>query len=138
MEDYYSILGCDRTASYEQLKEAYISLAKKFHPDKCKNTTNDTNEDFKKIDRAWKTLREPLLKKNYDEDLKQSELNDEILVYGNFKLKQLSYDPQGHIYFYSCRCGGQYYFTKNESDQFDSYLVSCDTCSLMISVDLQS
>ena len=34
MEDYYEILGLKKSASAEEIKAAYRSLAKKYHPDK--------------------------------------------------------------------------------------------------------
>lgn len=33
-EDYYKILGLDRSASNRDIKRAYRTLSKKFHPDK--------------------------------------------------------------------------------------------------------
>lgn len=136
MDDYYKLLGCERKADYEHLKEAYHKLIVKHHPDK--NESADSKAIFQRIDKAWKTLRDPHLRKKYDNELKQTELNKGSLIYGTFTLKQLSYDVKEHVYYYPCRCGGQYYFSKNDIHEFNSYLVSCDACSLMISVDLQS
>lgn len=33
-EDYYKILGLDKSASEKDIKRAYRTLSKKFHPDK--------------------------------------------------------------------------------------------------------
>lgn len=33
-EDYYKILGVDKSASERDIKRAYRTLSKKFHPDK--------------------------------------------------------------------------------------------------------
>lgn len=33
-EDYYKILGLDRSASEKDIKRAYRTLSKKYHPDK--------------------------------------------------------------------------------------------------------
>jgi len=33
-EDYYKILGLDRSASERDIKRAYRKLSKKYHPDK--------------------------------------------------------------------------------------------------------
>lgn len=121
MEDYYKLLGCEKKDSYEQLKEAYRRLVVKYHPDK--NESADSKAVFQRIDRAWKTLRDPYLRKSYDSELKQSELNQGSLIYGTFTIKQLSYDAEERIYFHPCRCGGQYYFSKNDTDEFNSYLI---------------
>lgn len=33
-EDYYKLLGLDKSASEKDIKRAYRTLSKKFHPDK--------------------------------------------------------------------------------------------------------
>lgn len=33
-EDYYKVLGIDKSASEKDIKRAYRTLSKKFHPDK--------------------------------------------------------------------------------------------------------
>ena len=36
-EDYYAILGIESDASQEDIRKAYLSLAKKLHPDRFPN-----------------------------------------------------------------------------------------------------
>jgi DnaJ-class molecular chaperone with C-terminal Zn finger domain len=35
-EDYYDILGIPRNADEKEIKKAYRNLARKYHPDVCK------------------------------------------------------------------------------------------------------
>jgi len=64
-EDYYKILGIDKSASDSQIKSAYRKMAKKYHPDMNKNDKS-AEEKFKKVSEAYAVLSDSEKKKNYD------------------------------------------------------------------------
>lgn len=53
-QDYYKVLGISKTSSDNDIKHAYFSLAKKFHPDI--NKSADAKEKFSLINSAYETL----------------------------------------------------------------------------------
>ena len=52
MKNYYDILGLQKNANNEDIKQAYRKLAKEYHPDKNPNT----KEKFQEIQEAYETL----------------------------------------------------------------------------------
>jgi len=63
--DYYEILGISKDASDSDIKNAFRSLARKFHPDK--NPDNpDAESSFKEIQEAYAILSNPDERKKYD------------------------------------------------------------------------
>lgn len=64
-QDYYKILGVPRTATQEELKKAYRTLANKYHPDKNKGD-KQAEEMFKKISEAYAVLSNPEKRQEYD------------------------------------------------------------------------
>lgn len=62
--NYYKILGIDSNATSEVIKSAYLSLAKKYHPDR--NKTVGAEEKFKEIRLAYEILNDTKLREYYD------------------------------------------------------------------------
>lgn len=63
--NYYEILGINQNASEEELKSAFKSLAKKYHPDK--HAGNPVYEEhFKKINSAYQVLSDPKKRERYN------------------------------------------------------------------------
>ena len=64
-KDYYSILGVERTATPEQIKDAYRELAKRHHPDVVGGAAPDVGK-FRDVMEAYGVLSVPESRVNYD------------------------------------------------------------------------
>lgn len=63
--DYYEVLGVNRNASQEELKSAFRTLARKYHPDMNKEA--DSEEKFKEINEAYAVLSDTDKRRAYDQ-----------------------------------------------------------------------
>lgn len=63
--DYYEVLGLSKNATEAEIKKAYRSLAKKYHPDV--NKEKDAEEKFKEINEAYEVLSDPQKRASYDQ-----------------------------------------------------------------------
>src|SRR4030067_1308449 len=63
--DYYEVLNVSRTASKEEIKDAYRKLALQYHPDR--NKAPDAEERFKDISEAYAVLSDDEKKAQYDQ-----------------------------------------------------------------------
>lgn len=62
MKNYYDILGVGKTASKEEIKKAFRTLAHKYHPDK-----GGEAEKFKEINEAYSILSDDRKRAQYDQ-----------------------------------------------------------------------
>jgi molecular chaperone DnaJ len=62
--DYYEILGIQKTASKDEIKDVYRKLAMKYHPDR--NKAPDAEDKFKEISEAYAVLSDDQKRRQYD------------------------------------------------------------------------
>src|SRR5580692_5471572 len=65
-KDYYKTLGVPKTSTAAEIKKAYRELARKYHPDANKGST-DAEERFKEITEAYNVVSDEKQRKEYDE-----------------------------------------------------------------------
>ncbi|KAL0290753.1 UNVERIFIED_CONTAM: Chaperone protein dnaJ 72 [Sesamum calycinum] len=120
--DHYKVLGINKNASKEEIKQAFRKLAMEFHPDKhsqsSKHLRDSATHKFKQLSEAYETLID---------DRKRAEYNIKRSAYGTHQSKRYDYhyggggysysNPYGYGYGYSGsarRSGGDGIFTKFE------------------------
>ncbi len=64
-KDYYEVLGVQRSASKDEIKDAYRKLAMEFHPDRNKDA--GAEERFKEISEAYAVLSDDQKRQTYDQ-----------------------------------------------------------------------
>jgi len=64
-DDYYSILGIQRSSSQDDIKKAYYQMAKKYHPDANRNDP-DAQQKFQMVSEAYEVLGDETKRQQYD------------------------------------------------------------------------
>lgn len=65
MADFFEVLEVSRTATEEEVKNAYRKLAMRWHPDK-NNGSKEAEEKFKQLTEAYDVLRDPQKRAAYE------------------------------------------------------------------------
>jgi len=93
--DYYTLLGLQRDASPEEIRQAYFSAARRLHPDKG-SSAQDT-EKFLEIQAAYEVLRDPKKRAKYNATLPpekiESGLIQQIVLYSRQSVPRMK-EPQ--------------------------------------------
>ncbi len=64
--DFYDVLGVNRNANADELKKAYRTLAKKYHPDQNPGD-KDAEQRFKELNEAYDALKDEQSRAAYDQ-----------------------------------------------------------------------
>ena len=75
VRDYYEVLGISRTASAEDIRNAFRRKALQVHPDR--NTNSGAAERFKQINAIYQILSDPQKRADYDRGLHSETSNSE-------------------------------------------------------------
>lgn len=64
-EDPYQVLGVARTATHDEIRAAYRTLARRLHPDVARSDTASVR--MAAVNRAWATLSDPVKRRAHDD-----------------------------------------------------------------------
>lgn len=154
-QNQYEILGVSESADAVKVKEAFRSLILRYHPDKSasRGSRSDDDDDddvdyVNLIQKAYDILRDPIKRKQYDEELRlerqrnQNRLESAIVIAKSDCVTEECNDDDDRspILVYPCRCGalldtspleGEDDDEDDDGDGLDGDFLECPGCSLV-------
>jgi diphthamide biosynthesis protein 4 len=130
----YEVLGVEPTCTQEDIKTAYKKRILECHPDKLSglSNSNSDNEEFLRVQRAWKLLSSTEERQKYDNAV----LGTAVISRDTHSITEFTRvkgADGGDLFILSCRCGDRYEIS--EEDLADGYnTVQCNGCSLYLSI----
>ena len=85
LKDLYGILDADPTMTKSQIKQRYLSLSKRSHPD---SAAYDSTLSFNEISAAYRTLSDDKSRKRYDRQVAAEEFKGDVVAYASEVAKE--------------------------------------------------
>ncbi|MCQ2590280.1 MAG: DnaJ domain-containing protein [Treponema sp.] len=123
MKNYYEVLGIEKTASADEIKKAYRSLAFKYHPDRNPDD-KVAEEKFKEISAAYDVLGDETKRRNYDLTGQADTSNAGYNAYNAYRGSSYSYGGAGNPFtdeetFWNWFAGAQAQRENWESQEYE-------------------
>lgn len=125
-ENFYTVLECKPNATYTELKQRYHYLIKKYHPDKREQQNEEAVNKFIIIDKAFKTLKDEKLRKEYDASLLHKSFGEKCLIYAEICKSDLRHSDGDMNYV--CRCGENILIPIEVLDE-EEVVLECSECT---------
>lgn len=128
MENYYDILGVNKTATQEEIKKKFRELSKKHHPDK-----GGDEEMFKKINEAYSTLSVSDKRAEYDNPVKTFSggfTAEDIanMAFGRQRQRQESFKIDPHVNINMSLTMEEVFNGVNKTIKYSAY-TACGDCN---------
>ncbi|KAK6589772.1 domain zf-CSL following [Cryptosporidium xiaoi] len=153
--DYYALLGVERDASEREIRLAFLSLVRKYHPDKntskfrvegnCCSVVKDENGvgnkkceiivKYHALYEAYSTLKDPIKRNEYNASLFNKGISKNHSWHKVFNLNELVYYEDEEVFCYFCNCGEVIVLEKKHIEEGYN-LFPCDSCSTKITITL--
>ena len=78
--DYYEVLGVNRNATDDEIKNAFRKLAKRYHPDVQTGDKEAAEAKFKEVNEAYEVLSDAERRKTFDDYRQRSLIEDPVPV----------------------------------------------------------
>lgn len=100
-KDYYQILGINRSASPQEIKEAYLYWVNILHPDRMGKMPErirlQAEEDLKKVNEAYSVLSDPRKRAQYDRNNRKIGISVDVEV-SSYQQTRAKGKPKVEIY----------------------------------------
>lgn len=110
--DYYAVLGVERSADGESIRQAYYNRARQLHPDRLIGAPEPGRSQasiiYKRVSEAYQTLSDPGLRQLYDRSLADGQKRLTVT-------SRLSMKPKEDGWFLSTEGGRKHYFAAKEA-----------------------
>ena len=123
MSNYYDILGVSKTATADEIKKAYRTLAFKYHPDRNPGNA-EAEEKFKQISAAYDVLGDEAKRRQYDMGYSADSYSSSQTAGNQQYQRQYQYtysNPIGEENFWEWFNGAQFRSRNQQAQNTDQY-----------------